>query len=103
MGRIRVGMYESSTLIIEASIFFSKKVNHVRSEPLKKEMKLGQLHATEDYINSFPSSYYNKNKNGEKYGEPIFMDLKFCHDTIGAHYNDMIMQDGHNKVEFGRT
>ena len=31
------------------------------------------------------------------------MDLKFCHDIIEAHYNNMIFQDGRNKVAFGRT
>ena len=57
----------------------------------------------EDCINIFPCLYYKTNKNGEKYGEPIFMELKFCHDIIGTHYNDMIMPDGRNKVAFGRT
>ena len=54
-------------------------------------------------MNSFPSSYYRTNKNGEKYGEPIFMELKNCHDIIGEHYNDIIIQDGCNKVAFGHT
>ena len=79
------------------------KVKHGRSEPLTKEMVLDQLCATEDCMNIFPSSYYNKSKNGEKYGEPIFMGLKFYHDIIGAHYNDVVMQDGCNTVAFGRT
>ena len=42
-------------------------------------------------------------KNGEKYGEPFFMELKIFHDIIGAHCNDMIIWDGINKVAFGRT
>ena len=35
--------------------------------------------------------------------EPIFMELNICHDIIGAHYNNMIIQDSRNKAEFGRT
>ena len=54
-------------------------------------------------MNIFPSSYYKTNKNGEKYGEPIFMEIKNFRDIIRAHYNDMIMQDSCNKVAFGHT
>ena len=54
-------------------------------------------------MNSFTSSYYKTNKNWDKYGELIFMELKNFHDIIGAHYSDMIMQDVRNKVTFGRT
>ena len=45
----------------------------------------------------------NRFPYGDKYGEPIFMKLKFFHDIIGAHYNDMIMQDSCNKVVSVRT
>ena len=31
------------------------------------------------------------------------MEIIICHDIIGAHYNNMIMQDGCNKVEFWHT
>ena len=31
------------------------------------------------------------------------MEFKICHDIMGAHYNDMIMQDGRNKVAVGNT
>ena len=31
------------------------------------------------------------------------MELKNCHDIIRSHYNNVIIQDGRNKVEFGRT
>ena len=31
------------------------------------------------------------------------MELNICHDIIGAHYNDMIMQDGRNKMAFEST
>ena len=31
------------------------------------------------------------------------MELKMFHNIIGAHYNDMITQDGCKKVAFGRT
>ena len=54
-------------------------------------------------MNIFPSSYYKTNKNGEKYEEPIFIELKIFHDIIGAHYNYIIMQDVRNKVVFGHT
>ena len=96
-------MHDSSTLLTKANNCFSTKVNHGRSEPPTKETVLEQLRATEDCMNRFPSSHYNKNKNGEKYREPIFMELKICNDIIGAHYNDMIMQDGRNKVAVGNT
>ena len=66
-------------------------------------MVLKKLRATKDCMNIFPSSYYKTNKNGEKYGEPFFMELKIFHDIIGAHCNDMIIWDGINKVAFGRT
>ena len=51
----------------------------------------------------FPGSYYKTNKNREKYGKPIFMEIKDFHDIIGSHYNDIIMKDGCNKITFGRT
>ena len=66
-------------------------------------MVLEQLHVTKDFMNSFPSLYYKTDKNGDTYGELIFMKLKIFHDIIRAHYNYMIMQDGRNKVAFGRT
>ena len=40
MGRSRVGMNESSTLLTEANDCFSTKINHGGSEPLTKEMLL---------------------------------------------------------------
>ena len=40
MGRSRVGMYESFTLLIDANNCFYTKVNHGRSEPLTKDMVL---------------------------------------------------------------
>ena len=36
MGKRRVGMYDSSTLLIEENMFFSKTFNHGISEPLIK-------------------------------------------------------------------
>ena len=64
-------------------------------------MVLEQLRATKYCMNSFHISYYKTNKNGEKYEEPIFIELKIFHDIIGAHYNYIIMQDVRNKVVFG--
>ena len=91
MGRSCVGIYYNCTLLTEANNRFSAKFNNRSSEPLTKDMVLEQLHASEDVMNSFNGLYYKKNKNWEKYGEQIFMELKICHDIIGEHYNDMSM------------
>ena len=78
-------MYDSCTVLTEANYYLSTKVNYGRSEPLSNDMVSQQPQATEDFTNSFPSLYYKKKKNGEKYGEPIFIELKICHDIIRAH------------------
>ena len=96
-------MYDSFTFLTKAKNCLSTTVNHRSSEPLTKEMVLEQLHVTKDFMNSFPSLYYKTDKNGDTYGELIFMKLKIFHDIIRAHYNYMIMQDGRNKMAFEST
>ena len=36
-------------------------------------------------------------------GNRSLWSSKICHDIIGAHYDDMIIHDGRNKVAFGHT
>ena len=46
---------------------------------------------------AFPSSYYRKVGNGDRYGEPILKEIAILKDIIGKHYQDMLKQDMRNK------
>ena len=97
MGRSRVTMYDSSSLLRNTKGCVSSKAKKVKATKLTKDMVMHQIEKVDECRAAFPSSYYRKVGNGSRYGEPILKEIEIWKDIIGKHYQDMLKQDMRNK------
>ena len=90
-------MYASSALLRNTKGCVSSKVKKVKAAQLTKDIVTDQIEKLNKCLAAFPSSYYRKVGNGDRYGEPILKEIAILKDIIGKHYQDMLKQDLYNK------
>lgn len=97
MGRSRVRLYDSSALLRDVKGCVSAKAKSTKENPLTKDMVMDQIKKVDNLLGAFPSSYYRISGSGDKYGEPILIEIAIWKKIIGEHHIDMIRQDLRNK------
>ena len=103
LGKSQKRKYKSSDMLELVKDAISSKACRGKLEQLTKEEVRKQMDKAGDCLHAFPSSFYNRNKNGDRYGEALLIQIETMIDIIGSHLDEMYADDDRKKQNNSKT